>query len=82
MNGYIDGKVEIFCGDFPPTNLNILWYKRENLGSKSYYVLMEYDINSNTWNEINTSLPYNLISVDGGDEYILITNDNEQLITK
>ena len=23
-----DGKVEIFRGDYPPSNLNLLWYKR------------------------------------------------------
>ncbi len=80
MHGYIDGKVEIFCGDFPPTNLNILWYKRDNSDTRSYYTLMEFDQAKSTWVELNTSSRYFITATEDGVEYELITNDNEQLI--
>jgi hypothetical protein len=46
MAGYIDGKVEIFCGNYPPGNLNILWYKRIIEDDKDYYALYGFDRHS------------------------------------
>ena len=47
MAGYVNGKVEIFCGDSPPTNLNLLWYKRTVIDNKDYYSLYEYNRHDN-----------------------------------
>ena len=56
MAGYINGKVEIFCGDSPPTNLNLLWYKRTVIDNKDYYSLYEYNRHDNIWQPLNTLL--------------------------
>ena len=55
MAGYINGKVEIFCGDSPPLNLNLLWYKRTVINDTHYYGMYEYNIDENSWQLLNTS---------------------------
>ena len=75
MSGYINGKVEIWCGDFPPINQNILWYKRIiDSENRDYYLLMEFDRHERQWREINTSTKV-VIATDQ-DGAILTTQDN------
>ena len=54
MAEYINGKVDIFCGDNPPSNLNLLWYKRAIINNKDYYSLYEYNRHENVWQPLNT----------------------------
>lgn len=49
MAGYINGKVEIFCGDSPPSNLNLLWYRRLINDGLDYYALYEFDRYDHAW---------------------------------
>ena len=81
MNGYINGGVNIFCGDYPPGNLNLLWLKRIIVESKDYYELMIYDKHISKWiSLINQSLPIEnnslILSEDG---FITTTEDNYQI---
>ena len=55
MGGYKNGKVEIFCGDYPPSNLNILWQKRIVTGGVESSELMQYDPNLNVWQSLANS---------------------------
>lgn len=55
MSGYINGKVDVFCGDSPPLNLNLLWYKRTVINDTHYYGMYEYNIDENSWQLLNTS---------------------------
>jgi len=56
MGGYKNGKVEIFYGDSPPSNLNILWQKRIVINNVESSELMQYNSNLNVWQSLaNTS---------------------------
>jgi hypothetical protein len=67
MSGYINGKVEIFCGDYPPCNLNLLWYKRCVKDNKDYYALYEFNAHKLIWQPINSSLITELLISEDGD---------------
>ena len=77
MPGYINGKIEIFCGDYPPSNLNLLWYRRSIIEGKDYYALYEFNIHELIWQPINSILDLSqLVSEDnsyliGEDEFML-----------
>jgi len=77
MAGYIDGKVEIFCGNYPPSNENIFWYKRFVNSGLNYYLLLEFNNVTQEWQPINSSLVTNGLLSE--DEILLYGEDNKIL---
>lgn len=55
MGGYKNGKVEIWYGDSPPSNLNILWQKRIVTDGVESSELMQYNPSENTWESLRNS---------------------------
>lgn len=55
MTGYKNGKVEIWYGDNPPSNLNILWQKRVVVNGIESTLMYEYNNNEGFWQEHNSS---------------------------
>lgn len=49
MGGYKNGKVEIWYGDVPPSNPNILWQRRIIENGIESTVMYEYNNNLSTW---------------------------------
>lgn len=62
MGGYKNGKVEIFYGDNPPSNLNILWQKRIVTGGVESSKLMQYNPNLNVWQSFTDKIDKSFIS--------------------
>ena len=61
MSGYINGKIDIWSGDSPMSNLNSFWYKKD----QGNYSLMSYNNALSTWNDITRPLGTNYILVKG-----------------
>lgn len=49
MSGYINGKVEIWYGDNPPSNQNVLWQKRIITGGVESTIMYEFNNNTGLW---------------------------------
>ena len=43
MSGYINGKVEIWYGDNPPSNQNVLWQKRIIIDGVESTIMYEFN---------------------------------------
>lgn len=43
MNGYIDGKVDIFCSANSPSSINVLWLKKSVVSGIQSFQLLIYD---------------------------------------
>lgn len=56
MGGYINGKIEIFCGDSPPHNLNVLWEKRIIEDGVAKIILYEFNTETSQWQIHNTEV--------------------------
>jgi len=70
MGGYINGKVEIWCGDSPPLNLNTLWQKRITNNGIQSTVMYEYNSNLNIWQVHNLE---NIAQNTGTSESMLMS---------
>ena len=49
MSGYINGKVEIWYGDNPPSNQNVLWQKRIITGGVESTIMYEFNNHTGLW---------------------------------
>ena len=75
MAGYVNGKIEIWCGDYAPYNLNILWYKRIILSPGVFsYELLDYDNVSNTWSPIQVTAADSIRGILAGSNNVTIDN--------
>ncbi len=74
MNGYINGKVEIFCGEASPSSKNILWLKRVLSDGLYTYDLFKYDVNSNNWTSFVDSQSTNIDTLKNRDSLLLQLN--------
>jgi hypothetical protein len=74
MAGYMNGKIEIFCGDYPPSNINLFWYKRIVIDNKDFYGLYEYNKHIDSWQPINSSLVQ--VQLISEDELWILNDEN------
>lgn len=74
MGGYKNGKVEIWYGDFPPSNLNILWQKRIVTNDVESTLMYEYNNNAGLWQVHNVSELNKKVDKDG-DKVLISQSD-------
>lgn len=75
MSGYKNGKVEIFYGDNPPSNLNILWQKRIVTNGTESSELMQYNNNLSVWESLkNKTIQDQIDAMNSlnGSNYVMV----------
>jgi len=55
---YINGKIDIWCGDSAPSNTNIIWMKRVTQDDNDLFDLFWYNVNSGEWISFLTQPSY------------------------